>query len=99
MGHIAERFVIHFFSSCGVVLCVLLVLRMIQRRKPSKFLPSMIGQQLVFAALAVFAASTLREAWDVHQGQTVTKAVFDYISWLSGAGLSAWGLYRIGGQQ
>jgi hypothetical protein len=91
----AERFVIHFFSSCGIVLCTFFLLRLLRRKTSLVFLPSIPEQQLLFSALAVFAVSTLREAYDVYRGQPLLKAFTDYASWLFGCGFSVFGLYRL----
>lgn len=95
MAPIVERFIIHFFCSCGIVLCAFFLLRMIRRRTAWIFLPDEAEQQLFLAALAVFAVSTLREAYDVYCGQQLLKAFTDYASWLLGCGFSVFGLYRI----
>lgn len=94
MAHIADRFIIHFFASGGVVLCALFALQYFRRKTKSDWLPEKDQAQLTFVALGVFAAAALREAWDVHNGQTVLKACFDYASWFLGCGLTAYGLYR-----
>jgi hypothetical protein len=59
------------------------------------WIPSNFNSQLLIAALAVFAFSTLREAYDVSVGQPLVKAFTDYASWIIGTGVGAWGLYRI----
>lgn len=92
--HIIDRFIIHFFCSAGVLLCAFFALRFTARKLHTRFLPGVWESQLVFAALAVFCGAALREAWDVHQGQTIAKAITDYASWFLGCGLSAWGLVR-----
>lgn len=93
--HIADRFTIHFFASAGVSLVALFALRLVQRKTKWEWLPALIQPQLVLVALAVFAGSALREAIDVGNGQSVTKAIFDYISWAGGCTASAWGLWRV----
>lgn len=98
MAHILDRFAIHFFSSAGIVMCALFALRYASRKLNTAFLPQTLRTQLVFAALTVFAFATLREAWDVHQGQSIVKAFTDYTSWFLGCGCSAYGLHRLGGE-
>ena len=95
MAHIIDRFIIHFFASAGVVLMALFTLRYASRKLKTKLLPVHLETQIIVAALAVFADATLREAWDVHSGQALVKAITDYISWLLGCGCTAWGLYRL----
>lgn len=92
--HILERGVIHFFSSMSLLMLAFFGFRTAVRWSRSAWLPTAWRQQLIIAALAVFAVSTLREAWDVGHGQTIMKAFADYLSWLLGCGVSAWGLYR-----
>jgi hypothetical protein len=97
MGHIIDRFIIHFFASTGVVLALTYALGCLARRTRWPWLPRFARSQVMVAALVVYAASTLREAYDVSQGQTLTKAIFDYVSWAGGCGCSAWGLWRLTG--
>ena len=93
--HILSRFVIHFTSATALVLIVFMGLRSIRRRfMVGEWLPESWRSTLVLAALGVFAASALREAFDVAQGQSQVKAVTDYISWVLGCGVAAWGLHR-----
>ena len=94
MIHVLDRFVIHFFSACGAVLACLFVLLMVIRKCKNKLLPTSKEQALLVAAIVVFAFSTVREAWDVAAGQTLTKAGFDYVSWLTGCGVAVWALIR-----
>jgi hypothetical protein len=95
ISHICDRGIIHFFSSAGVVLCVMHAISYLSRRFPSRFLPAEFMPRLVLAALTVFAVSTMREAYDVHNGQPLVKAFTDYLSWLSGCAMSVWGIYRL----
>jgi|PlaIllAssembly_1097288.scaffolds.fasta_scaffold558905_1 hypothetical protein len=95
MLHTVERFVIHFFSSAGVLLCALFALRFAARKIKTAFLPDTYARQLLFCAVAVFCGAALREAIDVHYGQSLTKAIFDYISWAAGCGCSIWALVRL----
>ena len=95
MWHALGRGIIHFFSSAGIVLVGLIVLRFVQRKKAWPWLPANFQAQLVFVAVCVFAGSALREAFDVAAGQGIGKAVSDYASWALGTGCSAWGLWRL----
>lgn len=95
MLHILERGVIHFFASGSLVLATFLLYSYWSKRntKASEWLPN--GKSLLaFSALSVFAIASLREPIDVALGQTVTKAITDFTSWILGTGVSAWGLYR-----
>lgn len=92
--HIIDRGTIHFFSSMSLVMLAFFAFRTAARRSHSAWLPAAWRQHLLFAAVAVFAVSTLREAYDVANGQPLVKAFTDYGSWLLGCGASAWGLYR-----
>lgn len=95
MMHILDRALIHFFASAGVVVACLFVLRTVERRTKWPWLPHMLQAQLVFVALCVFCGAALREAYDVAQGQTLAKAISDYVSWALGCGCSAWALWRV----
>ena len=92
--HILDRFVIHFFASMSLVMLMFFALRVTSRKLKSFWLPDNWKQHLLFAAIVVFTFATLREPRDVANGQSVAKAVTDYVSWLAGCGVSAWGLYR-----
>ena len=94
--HILDRFVIHFTASTAAVLWGFLGLKSLFRRTKSEWLSASWRTSLLIAALAVFAGSTLREAYDVTNGQSLLKAGFDYASWLLGAGASCWSLNRFG---
>ena len=95
--HILGRFIIHFFSSFSLVVIGFFALKFLAKKVPEaqKFLSPTFEHLVVLAALLVFTFSTLREAYDVSKGQALTKAFFDYASWLLGTGCSAFGLYRI----
>jgi hypothetical protein len=97
LAHIMDRFVIHFFSSAGLVLLLVHILGYIRRRVPDsvQWIPETIMQRLVVAALCVFAGSALREGYDVSRGQPLAKAVTDHISWLLGTAMSVWAIYRL----
>jgi hypothetical protein len=95
MTEILWRGLLHFICSCGIVLIVLLFLSFIHRRTNWIFLPEIPEQQLFIAALIVFAVSTMREAYDVSNGQPLIKAFTDYASWLLGCGFSVFGIYRV----
>lgn len=92
--HILERATIHFFSSMSLVMLAFFGLRTAARKSRSAWIPAAWRQQLLIAAIAIFAASTLREAYDVANGQPLVKAFTDNLSWLAGCGCAAWGLYR-----
>lgn len=96
MGHILERFLIHFVASTFVTLAVFYLLRYWGMRncKVGQFISGRKSHLLVTAALIVFALAPLREPFDIAAGQVWYKAVTDQISWMLGAAVSAWGLYR-----
>ena len=94
LWHILERAMIHFFSATSLVLVVFMLLRSLARRKAARWLPTSWKASLVMAALLVFAISTMREAYDVANGQVLVKAFTDYISWCAGCGVAVWGLFR-----
>lgn len=92
--HIIDRFRIHFASATSLVLAFSIGIRFARKKTRSKWLPATMYQTLIYAGLVLFSWTTLREPFDVYHGQTVTKAVFDFISWLSGIAFGIWGLYR-----
>ena len=92
--HILERAVIHFFSACSLVMLTFFALRTARRKWKTSWLPDSFRERLLLAAICVFALSTMREAWDVANGQALIKAFTDYASWLTGCGVATWGLYR-----
>ena len=97
MGHIAERFIIHFFSSCAITLCAFFVLRYWgqHNRKVPAFVSGRHSHLVVTSALIVFSFATLREPFDIALGNQVWyKAIFDQVSWFLGCAVAAWGLYR-----
>jgi hypothetical protein len=94
IAYIFERFVIHFFAACSLVLCAYFGFSWLAREYNLEFIPAALQARLAFSALFVWSLSTLREAFDVSRGQTLTKAYFDYLSWFLGCTVAAWGLYR-----
>lgn len=95
LGHIVDRFIIHFFSSAGLVLATAHGIRVLTKiLRNTDWLPAEWKMRLVLSGLLVFAFSTLREAHDIANGQPLIKAYTDYASWLLGCGFSVWGLYR-----
>ncbi len=85
-SEIAERFLIHLFSSAGAVLLAFTVLHALARA--TSRLPAERRPLLPISAPSVFAGSTLREARDVARGRSLTKAIWDYASWALGCALS-----------
>ena len=95
MLNIIERFLIHFFASGGILLATVFALRTAYRRTRYSWLPSTLFTQCLVLSICIFAAAALREAYDVSQGGTLIKSVFDYVSWAGGCGCSAWAIIRI----
>jgi len=97
MMHILERFVIHLASSTFLTVAVYFALMywLRKNRQVRNWISPEVNHVLVTSALIVFALATLREPFDVYFGTQVWyKAIFDQISWMLGAGLSVWGLWR-----
>jgi hypothetical protein len=96
IGHIAERFAIHFASSALLLGCVYFALRYWLRRnaKVGRWLSTRKNHLLVVSGLLVAGIAAWREPFDVAAGGSVVKSVFDFISWYSGSAVSAWALYR-----
>lgn len=102
MLHILERFLIHFFSSAGVLLCAVFAYATIVRRLPkaATWLPSeTFKKRMVFLSVVILLVAFAREAWDVHKGQVIAKAFTDYASWALGLGCSIWAIVRVRGMR
>lgn len=85
--HIADRFVIHFFSAIGLVHGMYYLIAWIVRKRQQsrKWLPVTKPAQLVLAGLLVVFFAFLREPFDVSSGQWVGKAYIDVASWIFGS--------------
>ncbi|HHU35584.1 MAG TPA: hypothetical protein GXZ49_10260 [Bacteroidetes bacterium] len=96
IGHIAERFVIHFFSAGTLIVAVSFALRYWLRRnaKVKRWVAPERERLLVVSCFIVSGIAAWREPFDVAAGGSVVKSVFDFISWYSGSAVSAWALYR-----
>ena len=94
--HIADRFLIHFFSAYGLVSGVWFLLNWL-RKKPyaEAWLPQGFLSLFLLAALLVSAVAFVREPYDIHSGQWWGKAYFDFGSWILGSGVAVWGQYRM----
>ncbi len=91
--HVAERFVIHFFSAAGVLLFAFAGIDWTRRKS---WLPTLQG---VWAFIVPIVASLLviflREPWDVFRGGALVKSYVDLTGWALGISLAAWGIYRL----
>lgn len=97
MLHVIERFVIHFAAAIFLTLAAFYAMRYWGMRncKVRIFLSGRKSHLLVTSALVVFAIAPLREPFDVFTGNnTFIKSCFDQLSWMLGAAVAAWGLYR-----
>ena len=97
MLHIIERFAIHSLSACALTLMVFYSLRYWgqRNRKVPKFISGRHAHLLVTSALVVFSLAVLREPFDIWMGNnSFLKSCFDQASWMLGAAVSAWALYR-----
>lgn len=97
MMHIAERFAIHFASSCFITLAIFFALRFWMRK--SNWLPDWVAPQkrrlLLTSGLVAFSTMILRESYDLILGNQVWyKTPFDHLSWFLGIGVCIWGLTR-----
>jgi hypothetical protein len=68
IAYIFERFVIHFFAACSLVLCAYFGFSWLAREYNLEFIPAALQARLAFSALFVWSLSTLREAFDVSRG-------------------------------
>ncbi len=84
-AHIAARFVIHFVASAFCYLAALAGYRFVDSRWP-------YWTEVSVPAVLVFAVAVLREPFDVAHGQSLTKAVFDFISRGGGLAFTVWGI-------
>ena len=92
--HIIDRGLIHFTASTTLVLMLAVLLRIWYRRTRSTCLPRTMHQTQLTASLLLFAFSTLREPYDVYMGQSLIKAICDFISWALGILFADWALHR-----
>jgi putative effector of murein hydrolase len=95
MMHIIERFFIHF--GCSTLITMIFYFAITYWIRKNWRLRNWMGLNylLVIAALLVAALLPLREPYDIYVGNnSMTKSIFDQLSWFLGAGVSAWGLYR-----
>ena len=93
-GHTAERFLIHFFSSTGLLLIALAS----QRWVVMKFgftAPKGLGAYLVPALVCLIVVFS-REPFDAKTTGDIVKSYVDFVSWGLGFVAGVWGLYRMG---
>lgn len=94
IGHVIERFVIHLFSSYGLVCGVWFCLSIVRKRAP-RWLPDGWLALLVISALFVALCGFVREPWDATQvGDPWWKSYTDFASWIIGSALACFGQYR-----
>ena len=95
IGHILNRFQLHFFSAGGAYLVALTLWRVCQEKWPRfpLFLAFRGWGQLIAPALIMLIIIDGREIFDVARGGWVWKSVIDRISWISGFGFSVWSVY------
>lgn len=96
MRHLLLRFGLHFIAASFIVLASSAVLWSVWRRLDWHIRSSkQYLAFLVIVAIPSAALPALREVFDVAAGQSLLKAVSDYVSWFSGATFSCWLLYRL----
>ena len=94
IAHIAERSVIHFFSSAGVYLLALWGFWLLERKL--RWWPRLHGWwEFVLPAAVSLGLIGTREIFDVAAGGSLVKSVCDWSSWALGLGASVWALYRL----
>ena len=94
ISHILERFVIHLFSSTGVLLLTLWGFWCLEIFVG--WWPALYGWwQLVLPALICLMLTGSREIFDIKRGGLLVKSIIDWISWAVGLGLSFWGVYQL----
>lgn len=97
MGHILERFAIHFIGSTFLVIVYYYALEYSLHKVKDMYLwvSTRPRHILTLSALLVANSMILREPFDIFFGNnTIIKSVFDTFSWYAGCAFSAWGIYR-----
>ena len=97
MLHIMERFFLHFVASTFLTMAVFATLYYWVRNnaRAGLWISGRLRHLILTSALLVFALATLREPYDIYMGNnSFVKSCFDQLSWLLGAAVSGWGLYR-----
>ncbi len=93
LAHIVSRFLLHVFASTSIYLAAYFLVGWLYRRHWD-------WGRLILPGVIVLALMTPNEVYDVAFGKDpFVKAVFDLISWVVGAGLSAWGVKRLASAQ
>ena len=89
---IGQRFLIHFFSSGGLLIAAVLTWNWLLRR----FRWLRDYEVLILPGLLILWLTATREAYDVWNGGSLLKSISDFISWAFGVGVWVFGLTRIG---
>jgi len=91
--HILDRAALHFFMSAGVQLIGLHGFWYLERKG---WMPPLKGWlNYILPAVLSFAIISMREPFDVAEGQLLIKVITDWISWLCGLAAAIYALYRI----
>lgn len=94
--HIADRFVVHFFSAYGIVSGTWFFLNWLRKKRACQgWMPQSYLELFVLSAVLVCLGASMREPFDVHEGDWWIKSYFDYASWILGSGVGVWGNYRM----
>lgn len=94
--HIADRFLIHFFSAYGLVSGAFFFLNWLRKRPAARqWLPQGYLPLFCLAAILVSLIAFIREPGDIHAGDWWVKSYFDLASWLLGSAVAVWGNYRL----
>lgn len=83
--HIFDRTMIHLFSAGGVLLAALYAVQRFASNPPDDWA----------VALVCFTGISLREGWDIKNGNPFTKSVIDWASWAVGFAVWLYVLHRI----
>lgn len=86
VAHVANRFLIHFFASGGLLIAASLgwIIAKRKARNLERYEP------IILPALVILWVTATREAYDVWRGGELVKSVFDFISWT--LGVAVWGV-------
>jgi hypothetical protein len=88
-----QRYVLHIFHSPAFYLLSVAVFYWIVRKLNWQRMQGWWA--LIMPAIFIFIIISGREIWDVAAGDPVWKSIVDWSSWITGLGLSVWGIYRL----
>jgi hypothetical protein len=88
-----QRYVLHIFHSPAFYLLSVAVFYWLVRKFHWRRMQGWWA--LIAPAVFIFIFISGREIWDVSAGDPVWKSITDWSSWITGLGLTVWGVYRL----